>query len=51
MKISMTSTKASNWVDRGEPSAPLIQRTLAYFYNRHAAADAVWLGEAARTLV
>jgi hypothetical protein len=51
MKLSMTSTKASNWVDRGEHPVPKIQRTLMFFYDRHDAADAAWLREAAQTLV
>ena len=51
MKLSMTSKHASNWVDRGERSAPEVQRTLAFFYDRHDVTDAAWLGEAAQTLV
>ena len=47
----MTSTKASNWVDRGEPTTPVVQRSLAFFFDRHDAADTVWLSEAAQTLV
>lgn len=50
-KLSLTSTKASNWVDRGEPSTPVLKRTLAFFYDRHDSADAEWLAEAALTLV
>lgn len=51
MKISMTSTKASNWVDRGERSVPQVQRTLTFFFDRHDVADEAWLCEAAQTLV
>ncbi len=50
MQLSLTSKRAGNWVDRGEPSVPEVQRTLAFFYDRHEVADASWLGEAARTL-
>jgi hypothetical protein len=51
MTLSLTSIKAGNWVDRGEPCTPVVQRTLAFFYDRHHAADAQWLAEAALTLV
>lgn len=47
----MTSRKASNWVDRGEPPVPQVQRTLTFFFDRHDVADEVWLCEAAQTIV
>jgi hypothetical protein len=47
----MTLTRASNWVDRGEAPAPVVQRTLMFFFDRHTAADAEWLNEAAQTLI
>jgi len=30
---SLTSKKAHNWVDRGDPADPTIQRLLAHFYG------------------
>lgn len=51
MKLSMTSRHASNWVDRGERPAPKVQRTLAFFFDRHDVADQAWLSDAAQTIV
>lgn len=51
MQPSMTSKTSGNWVDRGEQPVPEIQRTLTFFFDRHGVADAVWLREAAQTLV
>ena len=47
----MTSKQASNWVDRGEPAVPEVQRTLKFFFDRHDEADAPRLRDAAQTLV
>ncbi len=51
MKLSMRSAKASNGVDRGEPTAPLVQGMLSFFYDRHDGSDAPWRREATQTLV
>lgn len=51
MTLSMTNTKASNWVDRGEPAEPVVRRTLAFFLDRHDALDAEWMRETARTVI
>lgn len=51
MKISLTSSRAGNWVDRGEQATPHIARTLAFFFDYHAASDESWLTHAAQTLV
>ena len=47
----MTSKHASNWVDRGGRPAPEVQRTLAFFFDRHGVIDAVWLKDASLTIV
>ncbi len=39
----MTNSKASNWVARGEPPVPVMQRVLKFFFNRHDSADQGWL--------
>ena len=51
MKLSMTSKHASNWVDRGGRPAPEVQRTLAFFFDRHDVTDEAWLSDAAQTIV
>jgi hypothetical protein len=48
MHISLTSSKASNWVDRGAPAVPVMQRVLAFFFDRHAETDQAWLLAAAQ---
>ena len=47
----MTSSKAGNWVDRGGPPAPEVQKTVAFFFNRHEVSDEGWLRDAAQTIV
>ncbi len=47
MRHSLTSKKAGNWVDRGASPLPLMQRTLEFYFARHAAEDQVWLARAA----
>ena len=46
----MTSKQASNWVDRGAPAVPEIERTLRFFYDRHDPVDAPRLQDAAQML-
>lgn len=48
MRLSLTSAKASNWVDRGAPAVPVMQRVLAYFFERHSDADQAWLERVAQ---
>jgi hypothetical protein len=40
---TLTSRKASNWVDRGEPAEPTLARLLAHYFARHAEDDREWL--------
>ena len=51
MRVSMTNSKASNWVDRGEPPIPVMQRVLNFFFNRHAPADQDWQKAAAEDVL
>ena len=46
----LSSSKADNWVDRGEPPEPTLGRILAFYFERHAAADAPWLAEHASAI-
>jgi hypothetical protein len=39
----LSSTKADNWVDRGEAAEPVLSRILAHYFQRHAATDEPWL--------
>jgi hypothetical protein len=48
---TITSNKASNWVDRGEPAGPTLRRILAYLFGKHTDNDARWLGERADTVL
>lgn len=41
----LSSSKADNWVDRGEPPEPTLRRILAFYFGRHTADDAPWLAE------
>src|SRR5262245_53378574 len=47
MRYSLTSSKAGNWVDRGESPLPVMVRMLAFFFERHDAVDHAWLQRAA----
>jgi hypothetical protein len=51
MRLSLTSSKASNWVDRGAPPVPVLERILQFFYERHGAEDQVWLRAAAEDVL
>jgi hypothetical protein len=47
----LSSRKADNWVDRGEPAEPQMQRVLAFYFGRHDEGDEPWLaGHAAAIL-
>jgi hypothetical protein len=46
----MTSRNTNNWVDRGAPAVPEIERTLRFFFDRHNPADAPELQDAAQAL-
>ena len=48
---TIISKRANNWVDRGEPSGPTLQRILAYLFDRHAPADRPWLEEHATAVL
>lgn len=45
MRRTLTSSRASNWVDRGEPPNPTLRRILAHFFERRDPADEAWLEE------
>lgn len=47
----MIFEKASNWVDRGEPSEPKIAKTLRHFFGFDVPIDDAHLQEYTRTLV
>jgi hypothetical protein len=51
MAPTITSRKASNWVDRGEPPGPTLRRFLAALFQRDVDADARWLGEHAEAVL
>jgi hypothetical protein len=46
----LRSSKADNWVDRGEPAEPQMQRVLAFYFGRHEEGDAPWLAEHASAI-
>src|SRR4051794_22852705 len=46
----LSSKKAINWVDRGEPPEPTLKRILAFYFDRHDPADDAWLDEHARAI-
>ena len=48
---TITSRKASNWVDRGEPPGPTLRRILAALFRRDVDTDARWLGEHAEVVL
>ena len=39
----LSNSKAGNWVDRGEPAEPHLQRVLAFYFARHEEGDVPWL--------
>lgn len=41
---TISSKKASNWVDRGEPAGPTLRRIIAHLFGKHPDNDAHWLG-------
>jgi len=47
MRHSLTSSKASNWVDRGASPLPVMRRMLEFFFERHGPEDQAWLARAA----
>lgn len=51
LKPTIISSKASNWVDRGEPPNRTLRRVLAFFFERHDPADDPWLEEQANIIV
>jgi hypothetical protein len=51
VKPTIISKKASNWVDRGEPPNPTLQRVLEFFFERHAPSDEPWLEEHANIVL
>ena len=40
---TLTSRKAGNWVDRGEPAGPTLARLLAHYFARHDEEHREWL--------
>jgi hypothetical protein len=46
----LSASKAGNWVDRGEPAEPVLRRILAFYFDRHDAADEPWLSEHATAI-
>ena len=51
MKPTITSKKAGNWVDRGEPPGPTLRRILAHHFGRLDPSDEPWLDEHATTVL
>lgn len=51
MPHSLTSRKASNWVDRGESPLPVLERTVRYFLGRHDERDQPWVKECAAVVL
>jgi hypothetical protein len=51
MPLSLTSSKAGNWVDRGASPLSTMQRVLEFFYDRHDAVDADWLRRVAEDVL
>ncbi|HEY9229517.1 MAG TPA: hypothetical protein VIP11_22900 [Gemmatimonadaceae bacterium] len=45
MKRTLISSKASNWVDRGEQPNTTMRKVLAHFFERLEPADHAWLDE------
>jgi hypothetical protein len=51
MPHSLTSRRASNWVDRGESPLPVLERSVRYFLGRHDERDQPWIGECAAVVL
>ena len=51
MPPTITSRKASNWVDRGEPPGPTLRRLVGALFHRDLDSDAQWLGEHAEIVL
>ena len=50
MPPTIISKKASNWVDRGDPANPTIERILGRFLDRNPADELEWFHEESRIL-
>lgn len=48
---TIISKKANNWVDRGEPPEPTLQRILAHLFDRQAPEHAAWLAQQATAVL
>jgi hypothetical protein len=48
---TLITKKSNNWVDRGEPAGPTLQRILAHLFGRHEPTDRPWLEEQAATVL
>lgn len=51
MPHTLISKKASNWVDRGEPPHPAIERVLARLLDRNVDTDPGWFREQAESII
>lgn len=51
MRISLTSSKASNWVDRGASPIPMLEQTIAHFFDWHDEAQREKKEQAARDVL
>ncbi len=51
MPPTLISSKASNWVDRGESPHRTIERVLARFLDRNPASDPAWFRQQSGTIV
>ena len=48
---TLTTRKASNWVDRGEPAGPVLSRLLAHYFDRHGEEHREWLAAQAAIIL
>lgn len=51
MPPTIINRKASNWVDRGEPPHPAIERVLGRLLDRNPETDSTWFREQSETIV
>ncbi|MCA0375309.1 MAG: hypothetical protein LCH84_06550 [Gemmatimonadetes bacterium] len=51
MRLSLTSSKASNWVDRGGSPLPMLEQSIAHFFEWHDAACVEKREQAARDVL
>src|SRR5437879_9559656 len=51
MPHTIISSKASNWVDRGDPPHPTIERVLARFLDRNTTTDPSWFRQQSEAIV